>query len=209
MGKKKRSRNAPAATRTEVPAIRKPAARQRRTETGLLAILVAACVLAAGVGAYLWWRNAAPPAPMSVASNATQSTSPHFVGAKVCGDCHSGEYAAWQSSQHAKAMQHATDATVLGDFNNARFEYNGIVSTFFRRDGKFFATTDGKDGQLADFEILYTFGLYPLQQYLVAFPDGRVQPLPIAWDARPKDEGGGRWYHLYPNEHITNKDPLH
>jgi predicted CXXCH cytochrome family protein len=209
MSKKKRSRSAPGAARTEVPAIRKPASRQRQAGARLWVILAVACVLAAGACAYLWLRNAAPPSSTIVAATSTQSASPHFVGAKACADCHSGEYTAWQSSQHAKAMQHATDATVLGDFNNARFDYNGIVSTFFRRDGKFFATTDGKDGRMADFEILYTFGLYPLQQYLVAFPDGRVQPLPIAWDARPKEEGGGRWYHLYPNEHITNKDPLH
>ena len=106
-------------------------------------------------------------------------------------------------------MQHATDATVLGDFDNARFTYNGIVSTFFRRDGKFFVTTDGRDGQMADFEILYTFGVDPLQQYLVGFPDGRMQALSIAWDARPKEQGGARWFHLYPNDRITYKDPLH
>ena len=106
-------------------------------------------------------------------------------------------------------MQHATVDTVLGDFNNMRFTYDGIVSTFFRRDGKFFVNTDGADGKLADFEILYTFGLYPLQQYLVAFPDGRMQALSIAWDARPGAQGGARWFHLYPNDHITYKDPLH
>ncbi len=106
-------------------------------------------------------------------------------------------------------MQHATAATVLGDFDNARFTYNGIVSRFFRRDGKFFVNTDGPDGALADFEIRYTFGVYPLQQYLVAFPDGRMQALPIAWDARSKDEGGAHWYHLYPDEHVTFKDALH
>jgi len=106
-------------------------------------------------------------------------------------------------------MQHATEATVLGDFNNASLTYDGIVSTFFRRDGKFYVNTDGNDGELADFELLYTFGLYPLQQYLIAFPDGRLQALSIAWDARPKEQGGARWYHLYPNEHITHDDPLH
>jgi hypothetical protein len=47
------------------------------------------------------------------------------------------------------------------DFDNAKFNYNGIASTFFRRDGKFFVNTDGVDGKLADFEISYTFGLYP------------------------------------------------
>ena len=67
-------------------------------------------------------------------------------------------------------MQHASASTVLGDFDNVTVRYNGIVSTFFTRDGKFFVNTDGPDGKLADFEIVYTFGLYPLQQYLVGLP---------------------------------------
>ena len=132
-----------------------------------------------------------------------------FVGAESCAGCHAGEAAAWKGSQHAKAMQHATEATVLADFNDAEFEYAGTTSTFFRRDGKFYVSTDGADGKLADFEISHVFGLYPLQQYLIAFPDGRMQALSIAWDARPTAEGGQRWYHLYPNERITGDDPLH
>ena len=47
--------------------------------------------------------------------------------------------------------------------------------------------TDGPDGKLATFEVKYTFGLDPLQQYLVEFPDGRIQALSLAWDSRPKE----------------------
>ena len=32
-------------------------------------------------------------------------------------------------------MQHATDKTVLGDFNDASFDYYGVHSRFFRKDG--------------------------------------------------------------------------
>ena len=106
-------------------------------------------------------------------------------------------------------MQPANEQTVLGNFNNARFTYAGTTSTFFKRDGKFFVRTDGADGKLADFEIKYTFGVTPLQQYLIEFPDGRVQALSIVWDARPKAKGGQRWYHLYPKDKITHGDPLH
>jgi predicted CXXCH cytochrome family protein len=69
--------------------------------------------------------------------------------------------------------------------------------------------TDGPDGKLADFEIQYTFGVWPLQQYLIEFPGGRYQTLGIAWDARAKSEGGQRWFHLYPGEKIDHKDQLH
>jgi hypothetical protein len=106
-------------------------------------------------------------------------------------------------------MAQASVKSVLGDFNNARFNYAGLTSIFFRRDGKFFVNTDGPDGKLKDYEIKYTFGVYPLQQYLIEFPDGRLQALSIAWDARPKKEGGQRWFHLHPNERITYDDELH
>ena len=106
-------------------------------------------------------------------------------------------------------MQAATPETVLGNFNNASFEYFGIRSTFTKKDDKFFVRTDGPDGELAEYEITHTFGIDPLQQYLITFPDGRLQALGIAWDSRSKEEGGQRWFHLYPNEHITHDDPLH
>jgi predicted CXXCH cytochrome family protein len=69
--------------------------------------------------------------------------------------------------------------------------------------------TDGPDGKLADFEINYTFGVWPLQQYLIGFPGGRYQTLGVAWDARTKNEGGQRWFHVYPNEKVDHTDQLH
>ena len=69
--------------------------------------------------------------------------------------------------------------------------------------------TDGPDGKLQDYEIAYTFGVYPLQQYLTAFPGGRYQVLPFAWDSRPAAGGGQRWFHLYPKEAIPAGDALH
>jgi predicted CXXCH cytochrome family protein len=106
-------------------------------------------------------------------------------------------------------MQHAADTTVLGDFNSASFDYYGQRSRFFREDGKFLVETDGPDGQLATFEVKYAFGVDPLQQYLVELPDGRLQVLSLAWDSRPKENGGQRWFHLYPNEEIRHDDVLH
>jgi tetratricopeptide (TPR) repeat protein len=208
--KRKRSRNSTdkkPATAPVLPPASAQAGAWRRYRWGALAA-VAAVTLATIT--YILWTSARPPPAISrVAAAARETTKAAFLGAGACAACHAAESAAWQNSKHARAMQHATAATVLGNFNNARFTYNGIISSFFQRDGKFFVTTDGADGKLADFEILYTFGLYPLQQYLVAFSDGRLQALSIAWDARPKEQGGTRWYHLYPGERLTYKDPLH
>ncbi|ODA66440.1 TPR repeat-containing protein YrrB [Methyloligella halotolerans] len=157
-----------------------------------------------GVGSVASWQDAvlaSPPKP--------ESSGLHFVGTETCAGCHEAAGTAWAPSQHAHAMDHATDATVLGDFDDASFDYFGTTSRFFKKDGKFFVETDGRDGKLGTFEVKYTFGLDPLQQYLVAFPDGRIQALPLAWDSRPKAEGGQRWFHLYPDEHIDHADQLH
>ena len=106
-------------------------------------------------------------------------------------------------------MQVADDSTVLGNFDGAELTHFGVTSTFFKRDGKFFARTEGPDGEPADYEITHTFGVVPLQQYLVAFPGGRYQVLSTCWDSRPAVEGGQRWFHLYPNERIASDDILH
>jgi predicted CXXCH cytochrome family protein len=132
-----------------------------------------------------------------------------YVGAQSCAECHPAEYRYWQGSHHAQAMLPATEPTVLGDFKDASFGYAGITSTFFRRDGKFMVRTDGPDRSLQDYEIAYTFGVYPLQQYLIGFPDGRYQALGLAWDSRPREQGGQRWFHLYPDQNLTHRDPLH
>ncbi|MGO9603567.1 MAG: tetratricopeptide repeat protein [Candidatus Binataceae bacterium] len=106
-------------------------------------------------------------------------------------------------------MQPATDSTVLGAFNNVSFTSEAATSTFFRAGPKFMVRTDGPDGALHDYEIKYTFGVYPLQQYLIAMPGGRLQALGIAWDSRPLDKGGQRWFFLLPGRKIAKGDPLH
>lgn len=132
-----------------------------------------------------------------------------FVGSNACRACHTQEFKDWSSSHHHAAMQPANAETVLGDFNDTSFTEDGVTSTFFKKDGRFFVKTDGPGGQLAEFEIRYTFGFKPLQQYLIELPGGRLQALGIAWDSRPKGEGGERWYHLYPGRNLKAGDPLH
>ncbi len=136
-------------------------------------------------------------------------TAATFVGRQACVQCHAREVELWEGSHHDLAMQVADENTVLGDFDNATFTYNGITSTFFKQEGKFLVRTDGPEGELREYEIAYTFGLEPLQQYLIAFPRGRYQALSLSWDTRPAQEGGQRWFHLYPDEGIQYDDPLH
>ena len=142
-----------------------------------------------------------------VAADADQPAT--FIGARACAGCHAAQFDAWKGSHHALAMQKATEATVLGDFADVKLEHFGVTTTFFRNGDKFMVRTDGPDGALQDYLIVYTFGVYPLQQYLVAFPGGQQQALGIAWDSRPKDQGGQRWFQLYPGQQFKPGDPLH
>ena len=105
-------------------------------------------------------------------------------------------------------MDPANDRTVLGDFEDATLTQLGVTSRFYRRDGKFLVSTEGASGAVEEFEVKYTFGADPLQQYLVEFPGGRLQCLPLCWDSRPRKEGGQRWFHLYDSERIAPDDLL-
>jgi predicted CXXCH cytochrome family protein len=195
------------ATPSEAPAplldVASPEAFSRRK---ILAMVALAAIAVLAVGAFLQFRDSSlgkTSPPHGLEANAT------FVGSESCAGCHQAEAKLWQGSQHQLAMAHATDRSVLGDFSDATFDYFGVTSRFFRKDEKYLVETDGADGKLAVFEIKYTFGVDPLQQYLVEFPDGRLQSLSIAWDSRPKDKGGQRWFHLYPKEAIRYDDVLH
>ncbi len=136
-------------------------------------------------------------------------TPTEYVGRAVCTECHQKQATQWLGSHHDQAMAVAERRTVLGDFDNASLTHFGVTSSFYQKDGKFMVRTDGPDGKLQDYEVKYTFGVNPLQQYLIEFPDGRLQALSLAWDTRPKDKGGQRWFHLYPDEQIRHDDELH
>jgi predicted CXXCH cytochrome family protein len=140
----------------------------------------------------------------------TQAEEPSsFAGVRTCAGCHAAQFDAWKGSHHALAMQPATAVTVLGEFTGAQLEHFGVKTAFFRDGEKFMVRTDGPDGALHEYPIAHTFGVYPLQQYLIAMPGGRLQALGIAWDSRPKDQGGQRWFHLYPDQKLPAGDRLH
>lgn len=143
------------------------------------------------------------------AASSSQVDSSSYIGGDACASCHPKQAQRWMGSHHDLAMQPANDGTVRGDFDSATFTHQGITTRFFRRDQKFFVHTEGSDGEMADFEVSYTFGVHPLQQYLIGFPDGRYQALGVAWDDRPSELGGQRWYSLYPDEIIPYGDVLH
>ncbi len=142
-----------------------------------------------------------------------ESVQPEFsetyVGRDACKECHEMEYDLFQHSDHDLAMDIATEESVLGNFNDVTFTHYGVTSRFYKKDSSFYVHTEGPGGVMEDYRISYTFAVRPLQQYLVEFPGGAYQCLPIAWDTRPESEGGQRWFHLYPDEKIAHDDILY
>ena len=139
--------------------------------------IVAGSLILLAAGALVAWRYFGPwpanlPGPSRTGSDEPTAT---YVGARACAGCHAQEHAAWANSDHARAMQVASETTVLGDFADRRFAYGAITSTFFRREGRYMVRTGGPDGKLADFEIKYTFGVRPLQQYLIELPGAVIR----------------------------------
>ncbi len=141
--------------------------------------------------------------------DAAATLSATFVGSDSCETCHEREHAEWLGSHHELAMQVANADTVLGDFDDVTFEYFGEKTRFFRRADDFLVETDDASGERREFRIAYTFGVEPLQQYLIEFPGGRLQTLAFSWDSRSAADGGQRWFHVYPDEYIAPDDILH
>ncbi len=131
-----------------------------------------------------------------------QISEPEYVGKEACVSCHQKEYEDWRGSDHDLAMDFATDPTVLGNFNDAEFSNGKVNAKFYKKNGKYFVYTQGADGKPSEFQIKYVFGHYPLQQYLVEFPDGRLQTLALTWNSKD-----GVWYYMpdsiYKDEKIT------
>ena len=97
--------------------------------------------------------------------------------------------------------------TVLGNFDNQTVKFHNIETRFWHDKDAFFVTTTSREGPV-DLKVKFTFGHYPLQQYLLETDKGRLQAFNIAWDTRPKSEGGQRWFHLQPDEPITPQHPF-
>lgn len=127
-----------------------------------------------------------------------------YVDNKLCLQCHQPEAKSWLTSHHALAMAETNSTSVIGNFNKVSFTRDGVISQFFKRNNKFYVNTQGPTGKFADFETKYTFGIDPIQQYLIEFSDGRLQNFTIAWDVNHH-----KWFDLYPNEKTPPGDVLH
>ncbi|SDU67512.1 tetratricopeptide repeat protein [Pseudomonas mandelii] len=172
-------------------------------------------VLLVAVAAIGWFLLYSTPAPINTVPVSTPTVQPAKAQSVVvtpakmgdeqqCQGCHSEQMKDWQGSHHQLAMQEANAETMLGDFNNVTFKAQNETTRFSRKDDGFWVNTPGIDGKNADFKVAYTFGIAPLQQYLIEVGEGRLQALGVAWDTERN-----RWFHLYPGQGVNFKNPLH
>jgi len=174
---------------------------------------ILACCLITGIlliGNNHWGRHVEPEPVGDRSAGPDYSRVPAtWTGREACFECHAEADSVWTGSDHDLAMQVPGPATITADFDNANFTHFGVTSTFYRRDEKYMVRTDGPDGVLTDFEVAYVFGYFPLEQFLIRFPDGRLQALNVCWDTNPAEDGGQRWFHLYPDDETPADDLFH
>lgn len=125
-----------------------------------------------------------------------------------CSSCHADLVQAWSRSPHARALGDPRGGGILGDFSVGELRLGGRGYRLGRSKSgiPWIEVEDGK-GKWERYEVVHSLGHDPLQQYLLRFSRGRFQVPPIAWDARPKAEGGQRWFAL--SEARKPEDPLH
>lgn len=140
-----------------------------------------------------------------IAGFVQQAQSNEYVGNKACIACHETEHKEWTGSHHDMAMKHASPESVLGDFDDVTMKFRNESFRFYKKGAEYWADLKDRNGEFKAYQIKFTFGFEPLQQYMVEFDDGRVQLIPYAWDSRSKEQGGQRWFYLYP-EFTDNTD---
>ena len=140
---------------------------------------------------------------LAPAANAQSLT---YTGSDGCSDCHQEEAAQWQGSHHALAWTAPGPDTVLGDFNDAEFTHDGMLTRFTTgdTDGAYAITVTEKDGTTTQYPVHSVAGTAPLQQYLLETDPGRLQSFDVVWDVEKQ-----QWYHLYPDQDLPPTDGLH
>ncbi len=201
----------------------RPAALPPERHPRLLRALGIACLVAAAVALIApgCGEDAARPpgAPTSGPPGGSNGAAPYvrphaaphpgFVGVAVCETCHASQTEKWRASHHARAMAPADATNVLGDFGGASVDLAGTRMAFSKKGDRYVLTETAADGTPRDYDVAYTFGFFPLQQFLLDVGDGRLQAHTAAWDSRPKPHGGQRWYSLHGKDVVKPSNPLH
>ncbi|MGI9369610.1 MAG: multiheme c-type cytochrome, partial [Ruegeria sp.] len=127
-----------------------------------------------------------------------------YIGSDQCIECHQKETAAWKKSHHAKAWTEVGEETVLADFDETKFQLDGMRVEFSKEAQKFIARVTELEGETTEYPVHSVVGIEPLQQYLIETETGKLQSFDVVWDTEKKE-----WFHLYPDQDLPPDDGLH
>lgn len=114
-----------------------------------------------------------------------------YVTSAACRDCHPSQHQSWYATYHRTMTQLATDATVLGDFDDVKLESRNRRYHLQRKDGEFLVTmadpywetywkNEGKNVEavaeppMVTRKIVMTTGSHNMQGYWFNGEDGNV-----------------------------------
>ena len=153
-------------------------------------------------------------APVESTHEAVQlSDKEIFIGSESCAGCHQSQHELWQQSHHRHAFAPANSNSVIGDFSSVAFNYAEGIAIFEQQKiaNKIQYQIRLKHSQASlkeqVYPVVYTLGIFPLQQYIVETRPGNYQVFAVAWDARATEQGGQRWMDLSSSGQTD--DPLH
>ena len=146
----------------------------------------------------LWrWHRPKPP---SVAT---------YVGQQRCAQCHKGQVQAWRTSHHAQAMQAANDSTVLGNFSDAHFVERWCKFQLLQERQQVLRSHRRPRRQAAGLRTAVHFWRLSLAAVSGPFSQRPTAGLLRGLGFASKEQGGQRWFDLYPDQKISPTDPLH
>ena len=168
------------------------------------------CAIAAG--AYLWQRSPLPAgAPARAAAPApAKSAASTYVGEPACTPCHEAQTKEWRQSRSrprdgSRERRHGARRLQqrlvhLRGHHVDVLEAGRQVLRAHRRPGR-------RAARLRD--RLHVRLSRRCSSTWSRFPAAATSACPSRGTRRPKEQGGQRWFHLYPAERITSGDPLH
>jgi predicted CXXCH cytochrome family protein len=130
-----------------------------------------------------------PRAASTLTHSPSDASSGDYLGSAACQRCHEAEHGQWRRSLHINMTRPVAEATIVGDFAEAkRLTAHGRSYEFGRKDGKPFVRVASGDRAPESFQVDYTLGAKRYQGYLSRLPDGRIYVLPVFWQIE-----SGRW----------------
>jgi len=159
-----------------------------------LALLAGLCLLV-GCG------KKSPPAPATASAPAEgKNIFRNYAGSASCRACHEEAFALWEKSNHALAERPVNTTADGAAFEPARTVLAGADRAMVRfTNGQFQVASLGLQTTQETFVVQRVIGRDPLRQFLVPFPNGRLQVLAASYDPRSNE-----WFNSFGDE---NRQP--